>query len=37
MQQEEENNLLAYIEKRIGQLNGLDPVVKQAWTDPLYC
>ena len=33
--QEEEN--FAFIEKRLNQLNDLDPKVKKAWTDEYYC
>lgn len=36
MKAQEEGNV-DFIEKRIQQLNGLDPKVKQFWKDPLYC
>lgn len=36
MRHEEQGNV-AYIEKRLAQLNELDPVVKKAWSDPFYC
>lgn len=36
MKQQEEGSL-DFIEKRLHQLNDLDPKVKQFWKDPLYC
>eukprot|EP00750_Incisomonas_marina_P033294 INCI9737.1.p1 GENE.INCI9737.1~~INCI9737.1.p1 ORF type:complete len:333 (+),score=58.22 INCI9737.1:133-1131(+) len=36
MKKQEEGNV-AFIEKRLWQLNLLDPVVKQAWDDEFYC
>jgi len=36
MRQQEEGNA-EFIEKRLNQLNELDPKVKAAWTDDLYC
>jgi hypothetical protein len=35
MKEQEEGNV-EFIEKRLQQLNGLDPLVKKAWTDELY-
>ena len=35
MREQEENNV-AFIEKRLNQLNDLDPKVKASWTDDLY-
>ena len=36
MREQEENNL-DFIEKRLNQLNDLDPKVKASWTDDFYC
>jgi len=36
MQKQEEENS-AFIEKRLAQLNDLDPKVKKAWTEEFYC
>ena len=36
MREQEENNV-DFIEKRLNQLNDLDPKVKASWTDEFYC
>ena len=36
MREQEENNV-EFIEKRLNQLNDLDPKVKASWTDEFYC
>ena len=36
MREQEENNV-DFIEKRLNQLNDLDPKVKASWTDDFYC
>jgi hypothetical protein len=36
MKEQEEDNL-DFIEKRLYQLNNLDPKLKQSWKDDLYC
>jgi len=33
----QEEGSLDFIEKRLNQLNDLDPKIKQFWSDPLYC
>jgi len=36
MKAQEEGDV-GFIEKRLAQLNSLDPLVKAAWTDSPYC